>query len=49
MITSLDGSPATSVSLAWLLVSRQVGDQVKVGYLRAEVAADTTLTLAEQP
>jgi putative serine protease PepD len=49
VITSLDGSPATSVSLAWLLVSRQVGDQVKVGHLRAGGAADTTLTLAEQP
>jgi putative serine protease PepD len=49
VITSLAGSPATSVSLAWLLVSRQVGDSVAVAFTREGAAVDTTLVLAEQP
>lgn len=49
VITSISGQPATSVSLAWLLVSAKVGDQVPVEYFRDGTSHQATLTLAEQP
>lgn len=49
VITKLNGSQATSVSLAWLLVSTNVGDVVKVDYLRGTAPGETSLTLVEQP
>ncbi len=49
IITKLNGGAATSVSLAWLLVSARVGDAVTIGYLRGTTSGETTLTLVEQP
>ena len=49
VITSISGQPATSVSLAWLLVSAKVGDQVPVEYFRDGTSHQATITLAEQP
>ena len=49
IITKLNGDPANSVSLAWLLVSARVGDTVTIDYLRGTTAGETTLTLIEQP
>jgi putative serine protease PepD len=49
VLTSVGGEPATNVSLAWLLVSAKVGDQVAVDYVRDRVPRSTTVTLAEQP
>lgn len=49
IIIKLDGNPATSLSLAWLLVSARVGDTVKVSYLRGDTTGETTLILIEQP
>ncbi len=49
VITTLGGAPATSLSLAWLLVSAAVGDEVKVEFVREGQARTTSLTLAEQP
>jgi putative serine protease PepD len=49
VITSISGSPATSVSLAWLLVSAKVGDKVPVDYVRNGQTAQAEIALAEQP
>jgi len=49
VITGLNGGPANSVSLAWLLVSANVGQSVAVDYVRDGSARTTSLTLAEQP
>lgn len=49
VITGLNGGPANSVSLAWLLVSANVGQAVAVDYVRDGSARTTSLTLAEQP
>ncbi|MFT4108092.1 S1C family serine protease [Propionicimonas sp.] len=49
VITGIDDQAATSVSLAWLLVSAKVGDEVAVDYSRDGTSRRTTLTLAEQP
>lgn len=49
IITKLNGGAANSVSLAWLLVSAEIGDEVTIGYLRGDTPGETTLTLIEQP
>ncbi|MCA0294315.1 MAG: trypsin-like peptidase domain-containing protein [Actinobacteria bacterium] len=49
VITSIAGGSATNVSLAWLLVSAKVGDQVPVEYVRDGASHQATITLAEQP
>lgn len=49
VITSVNGQAATSVSLAWLLVSAEVGDEIAVEYFRDGAANQATITLAEQP
>jgi putative serine protease PepD len=49
VITAIGGQAATSVSLAWLLVSAKVGDQVPVDYFRDGASHQATITLAEQP
>lgn len=49
VITELDGGAATSFSIAWLLATAQVGDEVPVVYLRAESPLQATITLTEQP
>lgn len=49
VITSVSGQPANAVSLAWLLVSAKVGDQVPVAYDRGGSTHEATITLAEQP
>ena len=49
IITRLNGDPANSLSLAWLMVSARVGDAVKIDYLRGTTPGETTLTLIEQP
>lgn len=49
VITSIGGNPATSLSLGWLLVSAQVGDEIPVTYSRDGESAETKLTLVEQP
>lgn len=49
LITDLAGGQATSVALAWLLVTAAVGDEVPVAYLRDGVRLESTITLAEQP
>ncbi|MFZ0530996.1 MAG: trypsin-like peptidase domain-containing protein [Propionicimonas sp.] len=48
VITRIDGDPATSLRLAWLLVTAEVGDQVPVEYVRDGTSHDAVLTLAEQ-
>ena len=49
VLTEIDGGPATSFSLAWLLATAQVGDDVPVTYLRDQSSGQTAITLAEQP
>ena len=49
IITKLNGSPANSVGLGWLLVSARIGDTVTISYLRDATPGETTLTLIEQP
>ncbi|WP_051209395.1 S1C family serine protease [Propionicicella superfundia] len=49
VITSVQGTSATSVGLAWLLVSADVGDEVAVQYVRDDTVHQATLTLAEHP
>ncbi|MGC3993482.1 MAG: S1C family serine protease [Propionicimonas sp.] len=49
VITRINDQAANSVSLAWLLVSAKVGDEVAIDYSRDGTAQHTTLTLAEQP
>ncbi len=49
VITAVNGQPATAVSLAWLLVSAQVGDQIPVEYFREGNSHQATITLLEQP
>lgn len=49
VITTINAGPASSLALAWLLVSATVGDHVAVEYYRDGRSATTTLTLAEQP
>jgi S1-C subfamily serine protease len=49
VLTEIDGGPATSFSLAWLLATAQVGDDVPVTYLRDQSSRQTAITLAEQP
>lgn len=49
LITKLNGTPANSLSLAWLLVSANVGDDVTIAYLRGATPGETTLRLVEQP
>lgn len=49
VITRVNGEQATSVSLAWLLVSAGVGDDVELEFVRAGSPATATLTLVEQP
>lgn len=49
VITTIAGQPASSLSLAWLLVSAKVGDQVEVEFVRGGAAQRATLTLIEQP
>ncbi|MFT3859890.1 S1C family serine protease [Micropruina sp.] len=49
VLVTIGGKPATGLSLAWLLVSASVGDQVEVEYLRGSELSRATLTLIEQP
>jgi putative serine protease PepD len=49
IVTSLNGQPANAASVARLLVSTSVGDQVPVEFVRGGRRTSTTLTLAEQP
>ncbi len=49
VVTLLGGQPATTASVARLLVTASVGDQVAVELVRGGRRASTTLTLAEQP
>ena len=49
VITGINSAPATSVTLAFLLVSAAVGDQVTIDYRRGAETRQATLTLAEQP
>lgn len=49
VITRIGGEAANPVSLAWLLVSAQVGDEVAVEYVREGASRTTSLTLVEQP
>ena len=49
VITTIAGQPASSLSLAWLLVSAKVGDQVEVEFVRGGAAQRATLTLIAQP
>ncbi len=49
VITSINGTPASAVSLAFLLVSAGIGDQVAIEYRRAGENRQATLTLVEQP
>lgn len=49
VITSINGQAATAVSLAWLLVSAGVGEEIPVEYSRDGAAHQATITLAEQP
>ena len=49
VLTGINGGPATSFSLAWLLATAQVGDEVPVMHLRDQSSLQTTITLPEQP
>ncbi len=49
VITRIGGGSATSTSLAWLLVSAEVGDQVAIEFSREGAPKETTLILSEQP
>lgn len=49
VITRIGGESAHTVSLAWLLVSAKVGDEVAVEYVREGASRTTSLTLVEQP
>ncbi len=49
IITTIKGTPATSITLAFLLVSAGIGDQVPIEFRRGAETKQTTLTLAEQP
>ena len=49
IITTIKGTPATSVTLAFLLVSAGIGDQVPIEFRRGAETRQATLTLAEQP
>ena len=49
VITTIGGKQATGLSLAWLLVSAKVGDQVEVEFQRQGTVNRATLTLTEQP
>ncbi|MBK8447197.1 MAG: trypsin-like peptidase domain-containing protein [Micropruina sp.] len=49
VIIAIAGRPASSLSLAWLLVSAKVGDQVELEFLREGASQRATLTLVEQP
>jgi putative serine protease PepD len=49
VIVEIAGGPATTFSIAWLLASAEVGDEVPVAYLRAGSSNQTTITLTEQP
>ncbi|MCB0910986.1 MAG: trypsin-like peptidase domain-containing protein [Propionibacteriaceae bacterium] len=49
VITGINGQPASAVSLAWLLVSAEVGDAIPVEYYRDGTAHQATITLVEQP
>lgn len=49
IITRLNASDASSVSLAWLLVSAQIGESVQLQVVREGSRHQTTITLAEQP
>ncbi len=49
VITSIDGAPATSTSLAWLLVAAKVGDEVGVEFYRDGTVRQGRIILAEQP
>lgn len=47
--TSIKSAPATSVGLAFLLLTAKVGDQVPIEYRGAGETRQAMLTLAEQP
>ena len=49
VITSIKSTPATSVGLAFLLVTAKIGDEVPIEYRRGGETRQATLTLAEQP
>lgn len=49
IITSVQGSPASSIGLAWVLVNAKVGDQLAVQYVRDGSVHEATITLTEQP
>ncbi len=49
VITSIAGAPATSTSLAWLLVTAKVGEELPVEYYRDGAVRQAQLTLVEQP
>ncbi len=49
IITRLNASDASSVSLAWLLVSAEIGEGVQVQVVRDSSRFQSTITLAEQP
>jgi len=49
VITTINNQSATTFSLAWLLVTAQIGDQVPLRFIRGSATQDVTLTLVEQP
>lgn len=49
VVTTLNGSPATSLTLSHLLLTSQVGDQVPVTVSRGGQPSDLTITMTEQP
>ena len=48
VITGINGGPATTVSLAWLLVTAKVGDSVAIEHVRDGQSHQATMTLVEQ-
>ncbi|MEP7331729.1 MAG: trypsin-like peptidase domain-containing protein [Terracoccus sp.] len=49
VIATLGDQPASSASVARLVLTSKVGATVKIEYLRSEQQGTTTLTMAEQP
>ena len=48
MITRIADQPAGSVTLAWLLVGAEVGDELTVEFFRDGTSRSATIVLAEQ-
>ena len=49
IVTTINGQQASAVSLARLLVTATIGEQIPVTYLRGGTESTTTITLVEQP